>query len=155
IEHGHYLDEELISLMEEKETAWIPTLYVYQQLAEQKGIPEYAKRKAADIIARHAEAFKNYFDRNILIGAGSDAGSPSTPHPTLVEELLSMNALVNRNKDVLKTATVNAGMILDKKIGQIKEDYVADFILLGSNPLKDLNNLRHVQKVYRNGKQFS
>src|SRR5699024_7716212 len=39
IEHGHYMDEELISLMEKRKVAWHPTLYGYRQVANQEGIP--------------------------------------------------------------------------------------------------------------------
>lgn len=155
IEHGHYLDEELVAMMEEKGTAWIPTLYVYQQIAKQDGIPDYAKRKAEEIVEIHAEAFKKFFDRNILIGAGSDAGSPKTPHPTLLEELNSMIELVNDSKEILKTATVNAGKILRRNVGQIKEDYEADLVLLDKNPLENLDHLKSIQKVYKAGKLFS
>src|SRR5699024_8106862 len=155
IEHGHFLDDELVSMMEDKGTAWIPTLYVYKQIAEQEGIPDYAKRKAEEIVEIHAQAFKKFFDRNILVGAGSDAGSPTTPHPTLLEELQAMHALIDDNKKILKTATVNAGKILGRKIGQIKEDYVADFVLLDSNPLDNLENIREVDEVYQKGKKFN
>jgi len=155
IEHGHFLDDELVSMMEDKGTAWIPTLYVYKQIAEQEGIPDYAKRKAEEIVEIHAQAFKKFFDRNILVGAGSDAGSPTTPHPTLLEELQAMHALIDDNKKILKTATVNAGKILGRKIGQIKEDYVADFVLLDSNPLDNLENIKEVDEVYQKGKKFN
>lgn len=152
IEHGHYLDDELVLLMEDRNTAWIPTLFVYQQIASSEGIPEYAKKKALEIVNIHAEAFRSFFYRDILIGAGSDAGSPNTPHHALLYELYSMNELVNDSKSVLKTATVNAGKILQRKIGVIKEGYQADFVLLEKNPLEELKNLETVKKTILRGK---
>ncbi|MFD1037520.1 amidohydrolase family protein [Virgibacillus byunsanensis] len=154
IEHGQFLDEDLVSMMENKKTAWIPTLYIYQRITKQEGIPAYAKQKALEIVERHAQAFKQFFNRNLLIGAGSDAGSPSTPHPALTDELLMMHSIVDDNKQILKTATVNAGSILDRKVGRIQESYVADFILLGSNPLDDLTNIKDIKAVYKKGKRF-
>ncbi|MEW9676938.1 amidohydrolase family protein [Lentibacillus sp. L22] len=151
IEHGHYLDEELITMMEERGTAWNPTLYVYQTIASLEEIPAYAKQKALEIVGRHEKAFKTFFDRNILIGAGSDAGSPSTPHTALLDELLMMYKFIPNTKEILKTATTNAGAILGRKVGQIKEGHKADLVLLRDNPLNDLNNLRSVDKVYVNG----
>lgn len=153
IEHGHFLDDELIQLMEEKNAAWIPTLYVYKQIAEQEGIPSYAKEKAYNIVKRHTKAFQKYFSGGVIIGAGSDAGSPSTPHPSLLQELLSMNSLVKDIKSILKTATVNAGIILDKKLGQVKSGYEADFILLSKNPLDNLENLQSVDNVFIKGEK--
>src|SRR5699024_7063256 len=83
IEHGHYLDDNLIKMMEKKGIAWNPTLFVYNQIANQYNIPNYAKEKAIKIVDRHVKAFKSFFYRDILVGAGSDAGSPLTPHPSL------------------------------------------------------------------------
>ncbi|MFD1416859.1 metal-dependent hydrolase family protein [Oceanobacillus jeddahense] len=151
IEHGHYLDEELITMMEERGIAWIPTLFVYRQIASEEVIPDYARKKAKEVTDIHAQAFKNFFNRDILIGAGSDAGSPLTPHPSLLDEILAMYETVQDRRRVLKTATVNAGFILEKEVGQIREGFIADFILLEKNPLEKLEYLKEIDCVYING----
>ncbi len=151
IEHGHYLDDELIHLMEERNVAWIPTLFVYKQIATAEGIPEYARAKAIEIVNIHANAFRSYFNRNILIGAGSDAGSPCTSHKALLNELYTMYELVPDTKQILKTATINAGKILDRKVGQIQEGYKADLIILKNNPLIDLKYLEDIISVVYKG----
>ena len=80
---------ELVDLMEERGVAWIPTLFVYQQIAQMENMPVYARDKAKEIIQRHVAAFQTYFDHNILIGAGSEAGSPLTPHPSVLGQSIS------------------------------------------------------------------
>ncbi|ASN04546.1 metal-dependent hydrolase family protein [Virgibacillus necropolis] len=152
IEHGHFLDDDLVKLMEEKGTAWVPTLYIYKQIASLNEIPEYAKEKAQDIVEKHEKAFKEFFNKNILIGAGSDAGSPCTPHTSLMDEILLMYEFVPNIVEILKTATVNAGKILDRPVGQIQEGFKADLTLLKENPLEDLNHLKGVKQVYIGGK---
>lgn len=152
IEHGHFLDEELVALMEERNTAWIPTLFVYKQIATQEGIPSYARDKAEEIVSIHRNAFESYFNRNIVIGAGSDAGSPCTSHRALLDELYTMNEMIPDAKEVLKTATVNAGKILGHDVGQIKEGYRANLILLKENPLECLSNLESIKMVVIRGK---
>ncbi|HMM42303.1 MAG TPA: amidohydrolase family protein, partial [Thermomicrobiales bacterium] len=92
IEHGHFLTPEQAQAMAERSMALIPTLYVYQHLAESPSIPAYARAKAREVIDRHQQAFSDARAAGVLIGAGSDAGSPETPHPALVEEI---EALVN------------------------------------------------------------
>lgn len=151
IEHGHFLDDELVALMEERNTAWIPTLFVYKQIATQEGIPSYAREKAEEIVSIHRNAFESYFNRNILIGAGSDAGSPCTSHRALLDELYTMYEIVPNTKKVLKTATVNAGKILGRDFGQIKEGYKANLILLKENPLECLTNLESIKMVVVRG----
>jgi imidazolonepropionase-like amidohydrolase len=155
IEHGHFLDEELISLMIDQNCAWIPTLYIYQQIAHMEGIPTYAKQKAEKIVKIHVDAFKRFFESGVLVGAGSDAGSCNTPHPSVIEELLTMYQLIPNIVEVLKTATANAGKIVGQKVGQIREGYCADFILLRSNPLVDIKSLKEVEQVYINGERVS
>lgn len=153
IEHGHYLDDELVELMKEKNVAWVPTLFVYQQIAQLDGIPQYARAKAEKIVARHEQAFRSYFYSGVLIGAGSDAGSCLTPHPSVVEELQTMRKYVANVRDILKTATSNAGKILGRNVGQLAEGYQADFVLLGANPLENLQSLQDVREVYINGER--
>jgi imidazolonepropionase-like amidohydrolase len=152
IEHGHYMDEELLTLMEQHKVAWHPTLYVYRQVAKQKGVPEYAQKKAVEIVKIHNEAFKNFYHRNILIGAGSDAGSPGVSHHALRDELYAMNETMQNNALALKTATINAGKILGKKVGCIKEGFEADFMILNKDPLSDLKYIEDIKHVIAKGK---
>jgi imidazolonepropionase-like amidohydrolase len=152
IEHGHYMDDELISLMEQHGVAWHPTLYVYRQVANQEGIPAYAKNKAINIVKIHDSAFKKYHQRDILIGAGSDAGSPGVSHHALQDELYAIDETVQNTKETLKTATVNAGRILDRKVGMLKEGYDADLVLLENNPLDELRYIEGVKSVFAKGK---
>src|SRR5699024_3592995 len=151
IEHGHYMDDELIELMEKHKVAWHPTLYVYRQVANMEDRPDYATKKAIDIVKIHDEAFTKYHKRNLLISAGSDAGSPGVSHHGLQDELYAMNETINDNKETLKTATVTAGKILGKKVGIIKPGFEADLVLLRNNPLTNLKNIETVEKVIAKG----
>lgn len=153
IEHGHYMDDELITLMMNHNVAWHPTLYVYRQVANHSGIPEYARNKAVDIVKIHDAAFKKYHDRGVLIGAGSDAGSPGVSHHALQDELYAMNETIQDNRSALKTATVTAGKILDKEVGIIKEDYDADLVFLDNNPLTDLTHIERIEGVISKGRK--
>lgn len=154
IEHGHYLDDPLIELMQERDAAWVPTLYVYEVIANADGIPDYAQRKAKKITELHQAAFKRYFNSGVLIGAGSDAGSCDTPHPSIIEELDLMVQLTGEIKECLKTSTVHAGKILSMNVGQLTEGYKADFIVLKDNPLEDIKHLREVQAVFVDGNRI-
>ncbi len=87
IEHGQYLTDDQAARMAETGTALVPTLFVYRQLAESQGIPQYARRKARMLLDRHTRAVTSALRAGVPIGSGTDAGSPNTPHPCLVAEL--------------------------------------------------------------------
>lgn len=155
IEHGHYLDDELIDLMITNNVAWVPTLYIYKQIAEIDGIPTYAQEKARKITAMHKEAFISFFKSGVIVGAGSDAGSCLTPHPSVIEELQLMKGFCPKEiKSILKTATSNAGKILGMNVGQIEEGFRADFIHLANNPLENIDVLKDVLSVFQDGKNI-
>lgn len=151
IEHGHFLDEAMVEKMIEQNTAWIPTLYIYQQIANIENVPRYAREKAKKITDMHVAAFQKFFSCGVLIGAGSDAGACYTPHPSVVEEIDKMAEFVEDRKAIFKTATVNAGKILDLPIGQIETGYFADFIVLPRNPIDNFDVLHQPEAVYKNG----
>ncbi|WP_370222317.1 amidohydrolase family protein [Cytobacillus sp.] len=110
---------------------------------------ETKQRKLSAFIGMHSNPIIN---RNILIGAGSDAGSPCTSHRALLDELYTMYEMISDAKEVLKSATVNAGKILGSDVGQIKEGYRANLILLKENPLECLSNLESIEMVVIRGK---
>ncbi len=153
IEHGHFLTPEQAQTMAERGMALIPTLYVYQNLAENPAIPAYARAKAREVIERHQQAFADARSAGVLIGAGSDAGSPETPHPALIEEI---EALVNGGMSrtaALRAATADAARILDldAEIGLIRPGYRADLTLVDGDPTIDLAALRRVCHVIQDG----
>jgi len=153
IEHGHYIDEEIMKLMLERQVAWVPTLYIYQQIANLDGVPSYAQEKSRRITEYHVSAFNEFYRSGLLIGAGSDAGACYTPHPSIIEELQTMNSFIGDKIGILKTATSNAGKILGIKTGQITEGYEADFLLMEENPIYNFDALRNIEEVYLQGEQ--
>lgn len=154
IEHGHYIQKDMAQQMRQQGTAHVPTLFVYQHLAASPGIPEYAKNKALEVIKIHRQALHNSYEAGVLIGAGSDAGSPMVPHPALLEELLALAEAGLPLEYVLRTATAHAGQILGQqgRLGVIAAGALADMVLTDGNPLEDLQALRCPKMVILGGK---
>ena len=153
IEHGHFLTPEQAQAMAERSMALIPALYVYQHLAESPSIPAYARAKAREVIDRHQQAFSDARAAGVLIGAGSDAGSPETPHPALVEEIEALvNGGIGRTA-ALRAATPHAARILHlgDEIGLVRPGYRADLLLVEGDPIRDLAALRRVRRVVQDG----
>lgn len=153
IEHGHCITERMAEEMREKGVALVPTFYIYQHLSSTEEVPAYAREKSRQIIARHREALKWAREKGVLIGAGSDAGSPFGPHPLLLSELQALTEGGLTNSEALKAATYDAARILGEadRIGSIKKGTIADLVLVSGNPIEDLETLDTPVLVLKDG----
>lgn len=55
------------------------------------------------------------------------------------------------NIEVLKTATGNAAKAFNLPVGSLKVGSKAHMVLLSANPIEDLDNLKQVEQVWKNG----
>lgn len=154
IEHGQFIQPDMAQQMAQQGTAYIPTFFVYKHHADNPKTPEYARKKSIEVLENHKKALKYARENGVLIGAGSDAGSPNTPHPALLEELFALSSAGMSNQEVLRTATSNAARILwqEGKIGVVQEGAFADLLLLNENPCENLEAIRTIRSVIANGK---
>jgi imidazolonepropionase-like amidohydrolase len=93
IEHGIYLDEEVIEEMKRRGTFLVPTLVaplwvVRRAEKDPSSVPPYALRKAREVIADHQASFRLAVERGVKIAMGTDTGVG--PHGTNAEELERM-----------------------------------------------------------------
>jgi imidazolonepropionase-like amidohydrolase len=153
IEHGQQLTPELAEELATYGGALIPTLFVYAQIARRPEIPEYARTKAKAIREQHRGAIEAAREAGVRIGAGSDAGSPLTPHGSLIDELLALVDEGLSPLEALRCATSEAARILglDREVGIIEPGFVADLVLVAQDPLKDLGCLKDVRAVWTGG----
>ncbi|MFX0095959.1 MAG: amidohydrolase family protein, partial [Candidatus Hodarchaeota archaeon] len=155
IEHGHFLTETVMEKMKEDHIFWIPTLFVYRQIADGKGLPLYAVQKAREIVDIHRETFKKALVKGVHLACGSDAGSPNTPHTALLNELECMVEYGCEPLDALRKATYIAAQALgiEKHIGALEIGKKADLLVASKNPLEDISNLRSVIMVIKGGEK--
>lgn len=153
IEHGHFLTEAAMNKMIEKGIYWIPTLYVYRQIAEGKDLPAYAVKKAKKIVDIHRQAFINAITTKVSIACGSDAGSPNTPHGSLINELEYMVEYGYQPLEALKAATVTAAHAIgmEQDIGSLEVGKKADILILKESPVENISNLRDLRIVIKGG----
>ncbi len=153
IEHGHFLTPGLAAEMARRGTVLIPTLFVYRQIASMPGIPAYAQHKAQAIVERHQQAVRHAREAGVVIGAGTDAGSPLSPHPCLVEELACLIDAGLTRAEALTAATGDAAGVLglEDRIGTVAPGMVADLVAVGGDPTVDLDHLRDVRLVVKDG----
>src|SRR5256885_10360945 len=79
IEHGVYLNDELIDLMLEKEVYLVPTLVAPLAVAEFARehpdiLPPMMAAKAHDVIEAHLQSFRHAVEAGVNIAMGTDSG---------------------------------------------------------------------------------
>jgi imidazolonepropionase-like amidohydrolase len=97
---------------------------------------------------------KKLTDAGIRIVTGTDAGAFGSMHATsYLPELLKMKQSGMSNWEIIKAATLSPTYFINKEnsLGTITEGKVADMILLTKNPVADLENLKEIALVFKNG----
>ncbi len=95
---------------------------------------------------------KLLYDNGIRIVAGTDGEEAKALHHELE---LYVQAGISAN-EVLKIATYNAALDcnLQDKYGEIKAGRDADLILIDGNPAKNISDIRRVELVIKNNKEY-
>ncbi len=89
-----------------------------------------------------------YKDNVVL---GTDGGTTNNSVKGLIHQAIFLQKEGNfTNLEILKMITLNPGReIFQGKIGEIEIGKIADLIILNSNPLENLENLKDINKVYK------
>ena len=145
IEHGTFIDKKTSKKMAEKGVSLVPTLLVHQFLYE-NGFPawdSYADEKTQklkEIVKVHKENISVAYDEGVNILMGTDSGV--IPHGHNLEELIHLTDIGMSSDEAIASGTVKAAQFLEKEnLGLVKKSYVADLILVNSNPLDDVSVL--------------
>lgn len=96
-------------------------------------------------------------DRGVKIMAGTDTPIYLlTPGFSLHKELeFLVNAGLSERQALAAATTVPAGYFnLEGELGLVKEDYLADLVILDANPLENISNTQKINGVFRNGKYY-
>ena len=96
---------------------------------------------------------KRMRDAGVLIGCGTDAGTPFNYHGALWREMELYHRIGFTNQEVLKCATINNAKILGiaDETGSIKEGKLADLVVLKKNPYDHITAFRKPEMVFREG----
>jgi imidazolonepropionase-like amidohydrolase len=99
---------------------------------------------------------KKLEDAGITIAAGTDAGNIGTIHgPALFREFQLMKQAGLTNMQILQCATANAAKLFGGEtgahIGKIDSGYLADLVVLKSNPIDDIAHASDIDSVIKNG----
>jgi imidazolonepropionase-like amidohydrolase len=158
IEHGTKMTEEVMDLMKQKGTYYVPTITAGRFVAEMAKVPGYyhplVAPKAAEIGAQIQQTFGKAYKRGVKIAFGTDAGV--FPHGENGKEFGYMVEAGMPAMEAIKAATsTNASILgLADKIGSIETGKVADLIATDENPITNIKTLEKVSFVMRDGKIY-
>jgi len=165
VEHGYEMDEDCIQMMMDKGVFYIPTLGVTHLTPAQatthwekefmkqwsEVIPGEFLARADDAARVHRKWFQTALSAGVKMAIGSDLG------PLKEATLMEMGCWVRAGAtpmQTIKAATAVAAEVcgVEHDLGTVEEGKIADLILVKDDPLKDVNNLRTLQMVFKDGK---
>ena len=155
IEHGTYMDQEVMDLMKEKGTYYVPTIMAGDWVAKKAQIPNFfpalVKPKAEKIGPQIQSTFTKAYNSGVKIAFGTDSGVSA--HGDNWQEFILMTDAGMSNKDALKSATIETAKLLriEDKLGQIKPGMLADIIAFQNNPIEDISVVKNVSFVMKDG----
>lgn len=154
IEHGSYLDDEIVRLMKKHGTYLVPTLmagdFVAEKAKEEGYFPPMVAQKAATIGTIMGAAFKRAYEGGVNIAFGTDSGV--SEHGRNGEEFALMVAQGMTPAEAIVAATKSAAdLIGDDKIGVIESGSYADMVVVKNNPLDDIQTLTDIPVVIKGG----
>lgn len=155
IEHGTMMDDEIMTLMKQKGTYYVPTISAGKFVAEQAKVMGYyhplVVPKALAIGPQIQVTFGKAYKAGVKIAFGTDAGV--FPHGENGKEFGFMVEAGMPAMETIKAATiVNAGILgMADKLGTIEAGKLADIVATDENPLKNIKTMEMVSFVMKDG----
>ena len=155
VEHGTFMTDEVMDLMIERGTYYVPTISAGEFVAEKSKIdnyfPEIVRPKAASVGPQIGATFNKAYDKGVKIAFGTDAGVQ--PHGTNWMEFVFMVQYGMPNMEAIQSSTIETARFLDidDKLGSIEVGKIADLVAVNGNPLKDIKVMEFVEFVMKNG----
>ncbi len=164
IEHGTYLDEETADMMAERGASLVltvgvgnPDLQSYPLSPVQQADAERRRPMIEQGVKQIRKTIALARTKGVFLGCGTDAGgNPLAPHQFAMARELEL--LVENDLTALEAITIgtrNNAKVLrwDDEIGTVEAGKYADLLLLNSNPLADIRNLRDIAAVIKGGEK--
>lgn len=155
IEHGTYMTEEVMDLMIERGTVFVPTILAGNWVAEKAAIdgffPELVRPKAAAIGPIISETFRKAYARGVPIVFGTDTGV-SAHGDNAIEFALMVRGGMPAMEAIQSATSVAAEFLeIGDTHGRLLEGYQADVVAVPGNPLDDISLMQQVNFVMKGG----
>ena len=160
IEHGVYLNDELIDLMLKKDVYLVPTLVaplaVVEFAKEHPDIlPPMMAAKANDVIEAHKQSFRDAVAAGVNIAMGTDSGVGKHGENGRELALMVENGMTTMQAIVASTQNAARLLHLDKQIGTLEVGKLADVVVVKGDVLADISKIvdqTNIQLVLKGGR---
>jgi len=158
VEHGTYMSERIIKAMIDKGTYYVPTITAGKFVEEKSKLddyfPEIIRPKAAAIGPQIHKTFEKAFKSGVKIAFGTDSGV--SPHGENWKEFVYMVEAGMSEMQAIQSATIEASKLIrmEDELGSIEKGKTADIIAVDGDPINDINNIKNVSFVMKNGKIY-
>ena len=155
VEHGTFMTTEVMDLMIKNGTFYVPTISAGEFVADKSKIdnyfPEIVRPKAASVGPQIGSTFSKAYKRGVKIAFGTDAGVQ--PHGTNWKEFVYMVQYGMPPIETIESATIKTAELLgiESDLGSIDEGKIADLIAVQGDPLKDINSMKNISFVMKDG----
>ncbi|MBI1736505.1 MAG: amidohydrolase family protein [Candidatus Rokubacteria bacterium] len=163
VEHGYVMDDECLALFRERDAWYVPTLGIThltpdqattvaeKRWVEQRNLPPDLIRRAEAAVGEHRAWFLKALRSGVRMALGSDI------RPVKDAVLLEMGLWVKAGAtpwQTLLAATRDAAELcgVGDRLGTVEVGKRADLIVVGGNPLDDVEHLRALELVVKDGR---
>jgi imidazolonepropionase-like amidohydrolase len=155
IEHGSYLDDGGIELMLRHGTWLVADVYngdYIDEIGRRDGWSEEILRRNRESTDTQRAGFEKAVRAGVRIGFGTDAGV--YPHGDNARQFAYMVRHGMTALGAIRAATIDAAASLGRaqELGSIAPGKFADLVAIDGDPLADVEKLRRVAAVIKNGK---
>ncbi|RPE81318.1 metal-dependent hydrolase family protein [Vulcaniibacterium tengchongense] len=157
IEHGTYMSDEVMRLMKQHGTWYVPTIYAGRFVADKAKIdgyfPEVVRPKAQRIGALIQDTAARAYQHGVKIAFGTDMGVG--PHGDNAREFVYMVEAGIPAAAALQAATIRAAEVLGvDDQGVIEAGKRADVVAVPGDPVADIARVLEVAFVMKDGRIY-
>jgi imidazolonepropionase-like amidohydrolase len=155
IEHGTLMDDEVIALMKEHGTWFVPTILAGKTVAERAKIEGFyhvlVRPKAARLGPLIQGTFAKAWKTGVKIAFGTDTGV--SPHGENGQEFQLMVEAGMPPLDAIRSATLHTAQLLGATdtLGTLEPGKLADIVAVPGDPVKDISSMTRVSFVMKSG----
>ncbi len=148
IEHGVFLDEEVLGLMAERQVPLILTSGYFQAAAAKPGLPDYMRDRSNAALDRYLETMAAARRLRVPVAIGTDEN-----HGRIDMELGFMVKAGFTPHEALRAATIGGAVAcgLADRTGAITPGRAADLVALAEDPLERVEAVGSVVLVMKDG----